>query len=76
MISTGNLAAVVAAVGVAAWAGSIAGRWWDLLTAWLIWGSVVLVALVYELRRSSPKPAQPLDLGAAMTEQEPTEPST
>jgi hypothetical protein len=52
MISTGKLAATVAAVGVLAWAGSIAGHWWDLLTAWLMWGSVVLWALIYELRRT------------------------
>ena len=52
MITPGNLAAVVAAIGAVAWIGAIAGRWWDLLTAWLIWGSVVLVALLCELFRS------------------------
>jgi len=53
MLSTTTRAAVVAATGIAAWAGSIAGHWWDLLTAWLIWGSVVLWALICELRRSN-----------------------
>jgi len=52
-MSSGVLAAIVAAVGFASWAGSFAFRWWDLLTAWLIWGSVVLVALLYELGRQS-----------------------
>jgi hypothetical protein len=52
MISSGSLAAIVAVTGVAAWAGVFVGHWWDLLTAWLIWGSVVLVALLCELARS------------------------
>ena len=49
--STGFIAAIVAAVGLMVWAGAIVGRWWDLLTAWLVWGSVVLAALIWELRR-------------------------
>lgn len=52
-MSSGKLAAIVATIGFIAWAGSIAGQWWDLLTAWLMWGSVVLVALLYELGRQS-----------------------
>jgi hypothetical protein len=43
---------------MAAWAGSMVAHWWDLLTAWLIWGSVVLWALIYELRRN--KPSRPV----------------
>lgn len=50
-MSSGRLAAIVATIGFIAWAGSLVGPWWDLLTAWLMWGSVVLVALLYELRR-------------------------
>jgi hypothetical protein len=53
MMNTGTLAVIVAATGMAAWTGSIVGRWWDLLAAWLIWGTVVLVALIYELRRNN-----------------------
>jgi hypothetical protein len=49
--STGLIAALVAAVGLTVWAGAIVARWWDLLTAWLVWGSVVLAALVWELRK-------------------------
>jgi len=52
-MSSGRLATIVATIGFIAWAGSIVGRWWDLLTAWLMWGSVVLVALLYELARAS-----------------------
>jgi hypothetical protein len=51
MLSTNQLSAGVAAVGLAVYAGSAIGHWWDLLTAWLVWGTVVLFALIYELRR-------------------------
>ena len=51
LVSVGQLAAIVASVGIGVWAGAVIGRWWDLLTAWLVWGSVVLAALTYELRR-------------------------
>ncbi len=62
LISAGRLAAFVAAVGLLAWVGSIIGRWWDLLTAWLVWGSVVLAALIYELRRPEHAPAAKSDV--------------
>jgi hypothetical protein len=51
MISTNKLATIVTVTGLVAWAGSAATQSWDLLTAWLVWGTVVLFALICELRR-------------------------
>jgi len=65
MLSTRMLATIVTIAGAVAWAGLIAGRWWDLLTAWLIWSSIVLWALIYELRRSAP--TQPREDSSART---------
>jgi hypothetical protein len=60
MISTSQLAAGVAAVGLAVYGGSVIGHWWDLLTSWLAWGTVVLLALIYELRRPQRESAMAL----------------